>query len=54
MSPTKPRKRTPRQEAIAAETSAERLEELAADPKLPPWWPLIPASELNCCKNKKL
>ena len=34
MSPTKPRKPTPRQEASAAETSAERLAELAEDPKL--------------------
>ena len=53
MSPTKPRKLPARQEAIAGEISAERLEELAADPKLPPWWPHIPASELYCCKNKK-
>ena len=53
MNPTKPRKLTPRQEASAAETTAVRLEELAADPKLPTWWPLIPASELYCCKNKK-
>ena len=34
MSPTKPRKPTPRQEASAAETPAERLAELAEDPKL--------------------
>lgn len=34
MSPTKPRKLTTRQEATAADTQIDRLEELAADPKL--------------------
>ncbi len=34
MSPAKPRKLTPRQEASAADTSTERLKTLAADPKL--------------------
>ena len=34
MSPTKPRKPTPRQEASSADTTPERLEELAEDPKL--------------------
>jgi hypothetical protein len=34
MSPAQPHKPTPRQEAAAADTTAERLTELAADPKL--------------------
>lgn len=34
MSPTKPRKLTPRQEAASADTTPERLTELAQDPKL--------------------
>lgn len=34
MSPTKPRKLTPRQEASSADTAPERLTELAQDPKL--------------------
>jgi len=34
MSPSKPRKLTPRQQAASADTASERLTELAADPKL--------------------
>ena len=34
MSPTKPRKPTPRQEASSADTAPDRLTELAQDPKL--------------------
>lgn len=34
MSPAKPRKFSPRQEAPSVDTATDRLKELAADPKL--------------------